>query len=264
MNYPRRGIVSALCMLWLITVAARSQTATTQAPTGVTDIAATLRGVVNPASDSASSYCTFEYGTDASYGQTVTADIFSVIGTSPIAVAANPPSLLPDTTYHYRVVMGLFSGGGYLGNDMESGVTSVVTIAVAVREFEAVVVSGRGGDPVQIAVDSEWSVAAEDRKSEVLSQNRGSVGKGRRLWMVARPAVPRMPPLRQELLHHAQRHPETMGDLRAGSIPRRHTKPVSVPADPVRVSSSPDPNPIDQKRLHYYLICSRDGEISRR
>lgn len=117
-HIPRRVIVSALCILCLATIAAKAQTATTQGATGVTDIAATLHGVVNPASESDFSYCTFQFGTDTSYGQTVNAHIYSVSGITPIAVTANPPGLLPNTTYHYRVIMTPFSGGSYLGDDM--------------------------------------------------------------------------------------------------------------------------------------------------
>lgn len=111
-------IASALCILCLASIAAKAQTATTQVATGVTDIAATLHGVVNPASESVYSYCTFQFGTDTGYGQTVNADLYSLIGTTPIAVTANPPGLLPNTTYHYRVVMTPYSGDGYLGADM--------------------------------------------------------------------------------------------------------------------------------------------------
>ncbi len=115
---PRRVIVSALCILCLATISAKAQTATTQGATGITDIAATLHGVVNPASESVVFYCTFQFGTDTSYGQTVNANLYSVIGTTPIAVTANPPGLLPSTTYHYRVVMTPYSGASYLGDDM--------------------------------------------------------------------------------------------------------------------------------------------------
>jgi trimeric autotransporter adhesin len=118
MDIPRPVILSAVCMLCLATMDAKAQTATTQAATGVTDIAATLHGVVNPGSASVYSYCTFQYGTGTSYGQTVNADPYGIIGTTPIAVAANPPGLLPNTTYHYRVVMARSSGGSYLGDDM--------------------------------------------------------------------------------------------------------------------------------------------------
>lgn len=115
---PIRVIVSALCLLFLATIAAKAQTATTQGATGVTDITATLHGMVNLASESDFSYCVFQFGTDTSYGQTVNADFYSVIGTTPIAVTANPPDLLPNTTYHYRVVMTSYSGDSYLGDDM--------------------------------------------------------------------------------------------------------------------------------------------------
>ena len=115
---PIRFIVSALCLIFLATIAAKAQTATTQGATGVTDITATLHGMVNLASESDFSYCVFQFGNDTSYGQTVNADLYSVIGTTPIAVTANPPGLLPTTTYHYRVVMTTYSGDSYLGDDM--------------------------------------------------------------------------------------------------------------------------------------------------
>ena len=35
-----------------------------------------------------------------------------------VAVKANPPGLLPGTTYHYRVLMGGITGGGIPGEDM--------------------------------------------------------------------------------------------------------------------------------------------------
>ena len=115
---PIRFIVSALCLIFLATIAAKAQTATTQGATGVTDITATLHGMVNLASESDFSYCVFQFGNDTSYGQTVNADFYSVIGTTPIAVTANPPGLLPNTTYHYRVVITSYSGDSYLGDDM--------------------------------------------------------------------------------------------------------------------------------------------------
>ena len=110
---PGRVIVNALCIFCLATIAAKSQTATTQGATGVTDIAATLHGVVNPASQSGFSYCTFQFGTDTSYAQTVNATIYSVSGIAPIAVTANPPGLLPNTTYHWRFKLTNAQGSTY-------------------------------------------------------------------------------------------------------------------------------------------------------
>jgi|GEM_PF-3868717 len=130
-----RVVVSVLCIALLGAFSAKAQTAASLAASGVTDIAATLHGVVNPASDSNYYHCTFEYGTDTSYGQSVSADFFEVTGTTPIAVAAEPPGLLPNTTYHYRVVMGPRSGGGYHGDDMTftTGPSATLPIFDSVR-----------------------------------------------------------------------------------------------------------------------------------
>ena len=77
-------------------------TATTDAATGTSSSGATLNGTVNASNDSAT--VTFEYGTDTSYGTTVTADQSPVTGTTDTAVSKAITSLAPNTTYHYKVV----------------------------------------------------------------------------------------------------------------------------------------------------------------
>lgn len=145
---PSRVIMIALCILCLATIAAKAQTATTQEATGITDIAVTLQGLVNPASVSDYSYCTFQFGTDTSYGQTVDSDLYSVIGTTPIAVTANPPGLLPNTTYHYRVIMTPSSGDSYLGDDM----TFTTGPPVTLPSFESVRADSIGDTAASFAV----------------------------------------------------------------------------------------------------------------
>ncbi len=119
MNFSRSVLIPALCMLWISTLSVKGQDATTQAATGVTDIAATMNGSVTPGAASTYYSCWFEYGLTTSYGKLAAADQSVVTGLNPIALSLTPPELLPNTTYHYRVVMrSLDSGENYNGADM--------------------------------------------------------------------------------------------------------------------------------------------------
>ena len=89
-------------------------TVTTDAATSVTSGGATLNGTVNANGDSTT--VEFEYGTDTSYGTTVTAAESPVTGTSNTSVSYALSGLTPNTTYHYRVV-GTSSGGTSNGDD---------------------------------------------------------------------------------------------------------------------------------------------------
>ncbi len=90
-------------------------TVTTNAATGITTTTATVNGTVN--ANNPSTTVTFEYGTDASYGTTVTADQSPVTGNTDTPVSYMLTGLIPNTTYHYRVV-GVNSGGTSNGADM--------------------------------------------------------------------------------------------------------------------------------------------------
>jgi phosphodiesterase/alkaline phosphatase D-like protein len=88
---------------------------TTNAATSVAATTATVNGTVN-----ANNYPTtvsFEYGFDTSYGQTVTADQSPVTGNTNTAVSRTLGTLIPNTTYHYRVV-GNSTVGTVYGADM--------------------------------------------------------------------------------------------------------------------------------------------------
>ena len=76
---------------------------------------ATLNGVVNPAGREVTS-CQFEYGTEASYGQTAPCDVFPGSGTSPVSVSAAITGLAPGTTYHFRLVAGNAEGSNHGGD----------------------------------------------------------------------------------------------------------------------------------------------------
>jgi len=95
-------------------ITAISPTATTNEAGSITATGATLNGTVN--ANNASTTVTFEYGTTISYGTSVTAAPSPVTGTTATAVSYALSGLVPNTTYHYRVV-GVNSGGTTNGLD---------------------------------------------------------------------------------------------------------------------------------------------------
>lgn len=76
--------------------------ATTDAATSVAATTAMLNGTVN--AQNADATVTFEYGVDTDYGLTVNATPNPVTSNTPTAVSAPVATLIPLTTYHYRVV----------------------------------------------------------------------------------------------------------------------------------------------------------------
>jgi len=84
------------------TTSAVAPTAITNDATSVTSNGATLNGTVN--ANNASAMVTFEYGLTNSYGTTVTATESPVVGMTDTAVSTVVSELLPNITYHYRVV----------------------------------------------------------------------------------------------------------------------------------------------------------------
>ncbi|MCP4116048.1 MAG: choice-of-anchor D domain-containing protein, partial [Desulfobacteraceae bacterium] len=90
-------------------------TATTSAAAGVSATGATFNGTVN--AQNLSTTVTFEYGTDTSYGSSVTADQSPAAGAGDTSVSKAVTGLTPNTLYHYRV-KGVNSGGTTHGADM--------------------------------------------------------------------------------------------------------------------------------------------------
>ena len=90
---------------------------TTEPPTEVTSITATLNGSFVGNGEDTHYY--FEWGTDTSYGNTTPeVDAHSPSGPSPTAVSSEVVGLAPFTVYHYRVVASN-GGGTNFGGDEE-------------------------------------------------------------------------------------------------------------------------------------------------
>ncbi|MEW5827709.1 MAG: hypothetical protein AB1846_02375 [Chloroflexota bacterium] len=84
------------------TTAKVAPSATTDAASAITGSGATLNGTVNANNDDTT--VTFEYGLDTGYGSTVTADQSPLTSGADTPVSAAVGGLLPNTTYHFRVV----------------------------------------------------------------------------------------------------------------------------------------------------------------
>ncbi len=98
-------------------------TVTTDAASSVSSDGATLNGTVN--ANNSTTIVIFQYGTTTSYGTDVPADQSPVTGVVATAVSTTITGLLPNTTYHYRVIaQGL---GTILGADMTFTTGSVPT-----------------------------------------------------------------------------------------------------------------------------------------
>lgn len=102
---------------------------TTLAATAITSSTATLNGSVNPNGLSTTYY--FQYGTTISYG-TNTTTVSAGSGSSTIAVLASITSLIPGTTYHFRLV-ATNSDGTANGSDLllTPGAATVSTTAAS-------------------------------------------------------------------------------------------------------------------------------------
>jgi hypothetical protein len=87
---------------------------TTGSASAITANTATLSGTVN--AKGASTTVTFQYGETLSYGSSIAASPSPVTGSTDTAVSANLASLLPGTTYNFRVV-GTSANGTTLGDN---------------------------------------------------------------------------------------------------------------------------------------------------
>jgi hypothetical protein len=89
-----------------------SPTATTSAPTDVTQTSATLRGVVNPQGATVHS-CVFKWGATGSYGHSIPCAQTVSSGFARTQVSALVTGLVAGSTYHYRLIVSTSSGGAH-------------------------------------------------------------------------------------------------------------------------------------------------------
>jgi hypothetical protein len=102
-------------------------TATTLAPTSVTDTGALLAGSVDP-NDATLEACSFEYGTGIPYTQSVPCSAFPATTGGNQAISAQLSGLAPNTTYHYRA---LASGPAGVSVGADETFTTAVSSQVA-------------------------------------------------------------------------------------------------------------------------------------
>lgn len=103
--------------------------ATSAPATTVTNDSAVFNGTVNPEGRNATYY--FQYGTTTSYGLQ-TAPASAGAGTSDVAVNSEVAGLMPNTTYHFRLV-STSSGGTTYGSDEIVATAGTTTPASTVR-----------------------------------------------------------------------------------------------------------------------------------
>src|SRR5262249_46905356 len=119
---------------WRVTLTSATSTgsaptATTGTASTVTATAATLNGTVNPNGLTTTAF--FQWGTTTAYGNT-TASLALGSGTSTVAAFAQLSGLLPNTTYHFRIVASSSQGttNGLDGSFTTGGATSLSNLAL--------------------------------------------------------------------------------------------------------------------------------------
>ena len=108
------------------TTAATAPSATTQAATAIISTSAQLNSYVDPSGASTTIY--FQYGLTTSYGSTT---ISGNIGTTAGNYGTTASGLVPNTTYHFRIVASN-SGGTSYGGDLTFATTTSVPLPTAV------------------------------------------------------------------------------------------------------------------------------------
>jgi hypothetical protein len=107
------GVLAAAFAAAAVAVAASAPTVVTGSHSDVADRSAALHGTINP-NGSATTYY-FQWGLTTAYGVT-SVQRSTVAGTRPVSVRAAADSLIPGTTYHYRLV-GTNAAGTVAGAD---------------------------------------------------------------------------------------------------------------------------------------------------
>lgn len=147
-------------------------------PTDVTETSAVLNGTINPAALQTTYH--FEYGPTSSYGSRIPAGIEAVAGNgrAPRIFSRTLSGLLPDTTYHYRLVATNAIGEGQ-GEDRTF--TTAAPGSIPSRAYEQVTpVDKKGGS---IFAPSGFQVSADGSQ---LAYMLTSPGEGRGSPLFAR------------------------------------------------------------------------------
>jgi len=158
----------------------QAPTALTQKATNVATTTATLNATIN--ANDLSTIVSFEYGTSATYGQTITISQSPVSDNSDTSVSADITGLTGGTIYHYRVKT-VNSLGTVYGDDM-SFTTSHRSIKVP-ADFPAIaqaIEAAEAGDTIiispgtyyennitinkAITISSEWKITGDVSKIE--------------------------------------------------------------------------------------------------
>ncbi|MEI6062858.1 MAG: GEVED domain-containing protein, partial [Bacteroidota bacterium] len=127
-----------------ITDALTPPTVTTLAANGVTPFDAVLNGTVN-ANDNVTNV-EFHYGTNNSFGNTITGDPGTVTGTMTTDVSASLTGLSPHTIYYFKATG--FGNGGFVSGDTLSFITDSISPTVttyAVTSLAGTTVTLQGG-----------------------------------------------------------------------------------------------------------------------
>ncbi len=96
-----RSVILTLTVFFPCLLQAQSPSATTHAATNVSDLSATLNGMMNPGG--VSNWVYFQFGTTTSYGQAIQSVPSSVTGYANVTESVVVSYLLPNTTYHFRM-----------------------------------------------------------------------------------------------------------------------------------------------------------------
>ena len=99
----------------------------TTAASSISAVAATLNGTVN--ANNMFTTVTFEYGLTTAYGTVVAATPGTLSSTTATAVLAQLTGLLPNTTYHFRVIAVSSAGTSY-GNDLTFTTSIIAPLVV--------------------------------------------------------------------------------------------------------------------------------------
>lgn len=123
-------------------------TVTTQTATGVTDVAATLRGSVNPNGNATTAY--FEYGATTAYGTTIPVSLSPDDDSNNQNISTILSGLTTGETYHFRVVASNAWGTSYGADQSFVATTGTNEFTFTISDNQVTITgyTGPGGNVV--------------------------------------------------------------------------------------------------------------------